>query len=68
MYLGSDNSNSPVMNLSVQNNQWTTGQYATGGFFGPFAHEPPAGFGTLGNVQSGNLWVDGPNAGQPVGL
>lgn len=69
MYLGSDNSASPVANLVVRNNQWTTGQYPNGGFFGPFAHEPPNGFNNGGgNIQTNNTWADGPNAGQPVGL
>jgi hypothetical protein len=68
MYLGSNNLNSAVSNLAVINNQFTTAAYPAGGFNGEVTYPPPSGWGTSGNVKSGNTWADGPNAGQLVSM
>ena len=51
---------SKVSNIHITNNKFTTQFYSTSGEFGPLTSvDSPV-------VLSGNLWYDGPNAGQPV--
>lgn len=63
-YLGQAGGNPPgsVTNMTFTSNRVTTQIYSTGGFNGPVTFPPP--FGSFGNTQAGNLWADGPSAGQ----
>jgi hypothetical protein len=64
MYLGGSGGGSPVANLTCAGNQWTTSAFVTGGANGASTFAPA--WGSNGNSQSGNIWADGPSAGQSV--
>ncbi len=50
-------------NVVIRNNEFSTAYFPKGGSYGPAAYLLPQ---TSGNVWSGNVWADGPSAGQPV--
>lgn len=52
----------PSSNIQVINNKFSTAQHPNGGFYGPNTQWEDG----IGNVWAGNVWADGPNAGQPV--
>ncbi len=51
---------SKVSNIQITNNRFTTVYYPKSGYYGPLtSDDPPV-------VHTGNLWADGPNAGQDL--
>jgi len=52
---------SQVSNIRITNNHITTVVYPTGGVYGPFTS-----VGSAAVTMSGNVWHDGPKAGQPA--
>jgi hypothetical protein len=51
-------------NITITNNKISTQIFPKGGYYGPLNVMPQNGVN--GNVVSGNLWHDGPNAGRAV--
>ena len=61
---GGHTSQYPDIDVRFTNNQFSTVFATDCGAYSPAAYLPP--FGSNGNVWSGNVWHDGPRAGQPV--
>ena len=53
----------PSSNVRVTNNRFSTRYFSRSGSYGPLAYWEDGS----GNAWSGNVWLDGPNAGSPVG-
>jgi hypothetical protein len=60
---GGGGSKGPTSNIQITNNKISTRFYPNGGSYGAVAHFRPF---DPGNVFSGNVWADGPNAGRTI--
>lgn len=60
-YLAGTDDLSKVSGIVISNNRFTTSVYANGGVYGPLTSDDPPAVSVQGNV-----WNDGPMAGQPV--